>query len=306
MKIFAAASLLILISIVPLWGDCEQCCESCESCDWRFQEAQIELGYSVGKYISIDKNYSTIGLFVPLTSPDCYSTFLDVYGYRFNDGKWAASAGVGIRQDVSEFSTIGINAYYDYRRGEAKHNFNQIGIGIEWLNGCWDFRANGYLPISKKTQTSSFCNFDQLGDGFFATRRRIEYAYSGFDAEIGFPLLNYCDFNLYGAAGPYYYQRSHFNRFFGGYGRLELNWKSFLTFQVRMSHDKVYSTKVQGMIQISFPLDYFFSNSCRKEEECCQLIYPRVRRNGIILTDHCCDWTWNWDDRSDSQESSSH
>lgn len=290
MKNFVTLSLLVIFSIFHFW-DCSQV-----YCDSVFQETQIELGYTTGKFISIDKDYAEVGLFVPLSLPNCYSSFLDARGYRFKDGKWAASTGVGIRKNLSEFSALGINTYYDYRRGESKHNFHQIGLGFEWLNNCWDIRINGYLPISQKKQTSEFCVFDQLGDGFFATRRRIEYAYSGFDAEIGLPLLSYSDFNLYGAAGPYYHFRSHQNHFFGGHGRLELNWKSILSFQVRISYDKVYSTNVQGMIQISFPLDSFCSGLCGEDGRCHHLINQKVWRNGIILTDHCCDWTWNWDD----------
>lgn len=275
--------------------------------DWNsiFQESQIEFGYAAGKYISIDKNYAEIGLFVPFSLTDCDFSFIDARGYRFSNGKWASSLGFGIRNNISECSAIGVNAYYDYRRGESRNNFNQIGLGFEWLNCCWDFRINGYLPISRKVQTSQFCSFNQLGDGFFATRRRIEYAYKGFDAEIGVPLMCYGDFNLYGAVGPYYYSRTHRHHFIGGQGRLELNWKSILSFQVRISHDKVYSTHVQGLIQISLPLDFLCSGFCGNNRCCQDFINQRVRRNGIILTDHCCNWKWNWDDSSSEEDLSS-
>lgn len=258
-----------------------------------FQKTEIELGYYTGRFISIDEDYLEIGLFAPFYLSNCYTTFLDVHGYRFNDGKWASSAGLVIRQNLSEFSALGFNTYYDYRRGISRHNFHQIGLGFEWLKNCWDFRINGYLPVSQKTQTSNFCVFDQLGDGFFATSRRVEYAYNGFDAEIGMPLLSCCNFNLYGAAGPYYYMRSHQNHFWGGHGRLELDWKSIFYLQIRMSYDKVHSTNFQGVIQVSFPLDF-----CWKNCGCHGLMSKRVQRNGIILTDHCCDWTWNWDDKN--------
>lgn len=289
MKNFILSYLLNMLLISQIWADDSPSYDALHA-------TQIEFGYYTGKFISIDKDYGEAGLFAPLSLSNCYTPFLDIRGYRFNDGKWAASTGVGIRKNISEFSVVGINAYYDYRRGESKHNFHQIGLGFDWLNNCWDFRFNCYLPVCRKTQTSSFCVFDKLGDGFFATRRKIEYAYSGFDAEIGAPLWSYCDFNLYGALGPYYYLRSHQNHFLGGHGRLELDWKSMISFQVRMSYDKVYSTNVQGIIQISIPLDSFCS--CWENCECKQLMSQRVHRNGIILTDHCCNWTWNWDDKN--------
>lgn len=290
MKNFLILSLLTLFSIFHFWADCSQ------SCDSMFQGTQIEFGYNSGKFISIDKDYSEATLFVPLSLSNCYTSYFDARGYRFNDGKWAASTGVGIRKNLNEFSALGINTYYDYRRGESKHNFHQIGLGFEWLNNCWDIRINGYLPISHKTQTWNFCIFDQLGDDFFATRRRIEYVYSGFDAEIGMPLFSYCDFNLYGAVGPYYYLHSHQNHLWGGSGRLELDWKSIFSFQIRMSYDRVYSTNIQGTIAVSFPLEFVCSGLCRGNYGCHRLVSQQVRRNGIILTDNCCHWTWNWND----------
>lgn len=261
-------------------------------CRAHVQDIQFVAGDYAGKYISIDRGYVEAGLFAPVLLSNCYTPFFDVRAYRFNDDRWAASAGFGIRRQLSEVSALGINAYYDYRRGEAKHNFHQIGVGLEWLS-CFDLRVNGYLPILRKTQLSEFCVFDQLGDGFFATRSRNEFSYSGFDAEVGKSLWHCRDLNLYGAAGPYYYRSSHHKRFWGGYGRLGLIWRSFLSLQIRTSYDYLHSAKVQGIFQIFFPLEVF----CKGWESCgCRFIDQQVWRNRIILTDHCCNWTWNWDD----------
>lgn len=292
MRNLVVCCLLTLFSISSASADRFLCYD--DSC----QPMQIELSYSTGKFISIDEDYFEAGLFAPLSLSNCYTPFFDLRGYRFNDGKWAGSAGFGIRKNFTDYSALGINAYYDYRRGESKHNFHQIGLGFEWLNDCWDIRINGYLPVSQKTQTSIFCVFDKLGDGFFATQRKVEFVYSGFDAEIGMPLFSYCDFNLYGAAGPYYYLRSHQNHFWGGYSRLELDWNSILSLEIRLSYDKVYSTNVQGIFQVSFPLDFFCSGCCGETLGCHRLSDQQTRRNGIILSDHCCNWRWNWDDKN--------
>lgn len=286
----------VLFSLLTMVSSLQSCVDGSPSYINIFHETQLEFGYNTGKFISIDKDYSEASIFVPMSLSNCYTPFLELHSYRFNDGKWAASTGVGIRKNLTEFSVLGINVYYDYLRGESKHNFHQIGLGLEWLNDCWDIRINGYLPVSQKTHKSAFTIFDQFDDGFFATRRKIEYAYSGFDAEIGVPLLRYCNFNLYGAAGPYYFLNFHQNHFVGGYGRLELDWNSVLSLQIRMSYDKVYSTNIQGIIQFSLPLDFFCSCSCSENCGCHCSINQQVRRKGIILTDHCCNWTWNWDD----------
>lgn len=257
-------------------------------------ESNIKASYTTGKYINIKDDYLNIGTFSPIFSSDDRILFLDAQGYRFNNGKWAASIGLANRIRLSESSSVGFNLYYDYRRGISTNNFHQAGFGVEWLNDCCDMRINCYLPVSKKTRKTSLCSFDQLGDGFFATRRKIEFAYTGFDAEAGCLLGSYCEFTLYGSLGPYYYQRTHQNHFWGGHCRFEITWKSLLSLQARVSYDRVNSTNVQGLIQISLPLEFFNPSSCTS---CCLTNQP-VQRNGIILTDHCCNWTWNWNDKN--------
>ena len=289
MKTIILVTLLALITTI--YGDCSLYVRP----NPYWSDAHLELGYSAGKFISIDKDYAEIGLFNPIDLSCCWVPFIDARGYHFNDGKWAASAGGGIRTSLSNCSVLGINTFYDYRRAHIERDFHQIGVGLEWLNNCWDFRINGYLPISKKTQTKT-CVFNELGDGFFAKRQKREFAYSGFTSEIGVPLINNCDFNFYAALGPYYFFRSHQNHFWGGYGRLELNWKSILSLQVRASYDRKHHTRVQGIIQFYIPFDFFCCSSCDDCCNCRDLLLQPVRRNGIILTDNCCNWKWNWDD----------
>jgi hypothetical protein len=263
------------------------------------ENVQFEVGYATGKFISIDKDYAEIGAFAPVIIDDRWAPFVDARGYRFHDGKWAASAGLGLRRNLSECcecSALGVNLYYDYRRGLARTNFHRVGFGLEWLNSCWDARVNGYFPVWRRTQTASTCVFDQIGGGFFATRRKLDFAYTGFDAEVGAPLFNYCDINLYGAAGPYYFYRTHHHHFWGGYGRLELDWKTYLSLEGRVSYDHVHHTQAQGLVRLSVPLDFFYSSCGRCECECDWLLIQPVRRIGILLTDHCCDWKWNWRD----------
>lgn len=257
---------------------------------------RFQLGYSVGKFISIDQDYAKTGLFIPLNISPHWTSFIDVNAYRFNDCRWASSDGLGIRRIISESSLIGVNAYYDYRRGEARHNFHRIGLGFEWLNTCFDVRINGYLPVGNKTQTSSFYSFNNIGGGFFATRRKIEYAYRGFDAEIGLPFWNQCDSSLYISGGPYYYFRHRIQHFWGGFGRLMLNWNSMISVELRASYDRVYSAHFQGCVQLSIPFDFFCPSTCGKSR-CDWFLTQPTRRNGIIQTDHCCNWTWNWNDK---------
>lgn len=252
-------------------------------------QPELELSYAVGDFIAIKHNYAGIGLLYPLSNLH-YNPFIDLHGYRLDNGKWAGSFGVGFRTDFNDCSVIGANIYYDYRRGNHKRSFNQIGIGAEWLTDCWDIRINGYIPVGTRVHKEN-CRFVDYGDDFFAFRWDSEFAYTGIDAEIGAPIKRWCDVEIYGAAGPYYYERCSYRCFWGGYARLEANWKSILSMQVRVSYDHVYRTNVQGVFKLSLPFDWFCSNSCCNP---CPSTWKKVYRNDMILTDHCCKWKWNW------------
>lgn len=252
---------------------------------------QLSAGYATGRFISIDRDYAKIGLFSPLLCCDQTVFFADGRGYRFNDGKWAASGGLGLRKEFCDCGVVGINAYYDYLRGCAKNNYNQIGVGLEWLHECWDARINGYLPINTKTQLCKHCVFDHIGNGFHASKRHVEFVYKGLNAELGVALIKHPNGTLYTAAGPYYYHTTY-HRFWGGYARVEFDWKSYFTTEVRVTYDDVYKWNVQGFAQISIPFSLFCLPNC-----CCSdLFFQPVRRNDMILTDRCCRWKWNWQD----------
>ncbi|MDE3045922.1 MAG: inverse autotransporter beta domain-containing protein [Verrucomicrobiota bacterium] len=62
---------------------------------------------------------------------DSHPPFLDARGHVFDNGKWAANAGVGLRT-LKGTRAYGINAYYDYRNTGRFHS-NQIGAGLESL-----------------------------------------------------------------------------------------------------------------------------------------------------------------------------
>lgn len=261
-----------------------------------FENTRISFEYNFGNFISIDKDYAEIDLFMPFTLHN-WITILDVHTYYFKNNKWGASGGVGIRKYIGDKSLIGTNLFYDYLEGwKTRDNFHRIGIGLEWLKGCWDFRVNGYFPIDKKIHSSNFISFE-LGDTYSATSEKLEFAYTGFDAEIGISIYERRNFNLYVAAGPYYFYRTHFEHFFGGYGRLKLDWKSIISLEGRISYDHVYKTNIQGIIRISIPFDFLYFRS-KSQCECNWSSTQPIYRNGVILRSSCCNWTWNWDDKN--------
>jgi hypothetical protein len=259
-------------------------------------EAEFDLGYTVGKYINIGE-HAEIGAFIPFELCSPYQFFIDGRGYRFNGGKWATSAGVGIRSIFFDCDVLGVNAYYDYRRGKAQGDFQQVGIGGEWLTNWLEFRINGYIPVGSKMHKGHFHSFD-LGDGYLATRQQHQFAFGGFDAEIGLPYINYYGLGFYGGIGPYFYGKEHHDHFWGGFARFEMDWRSILYAEVVYSYDKIHTSNVQGVFRFSIPLNFFCdSYNCDPYDSCGDLLTNRVHRSGIILLDNSCHWTWNWNDK---------
>lgn len=256
-----------------------------------FIDTQLQLTSAVGKFISIDKDYSQIALFAPLAFFSKYKIFLDLQAYRFSKGKWASSVGFVFRKPIDSYRVLGINTYYDYRQGEYNKKFYRLGLGIEWLANCFDLRFNGYLPIGRYIEHPPTHLYTYPGD-YFAIFQRVQSAYQGCDVEISRSLYRYCDLNLYGAIGPYYFYVKRFSHFWGGQAKLELSWRSLLSLQLRTSYDCVYHGKTQGCLEFNIPLDLFcFKNLIFSEiNKWMQL----VKRNGIILLYHRESWIWNW------------
>ena len=180
---------------------------------------------------------------------------LDLRGHRFDNAKFATSAGyVGrfIPDKASSFRHIlGANIYYDFRQGSfgAFHR-----SGLELLGRRWDFRANGYVPLST-TALIKNCVFDDYIGDYVVTKRRIEFISYGYNVEIGYLAVRTDPFLLYGAASLYYLSGRGIERERrGGRFRIRPQYKSYFALEFSVSHDSVYETVYQAEVIISLPL----------------------------------------------------
>lgn len=252
---------------------------------------RVEAAGAVGQFIGQDKKYAEIGLFTGPAPFNDWFLFADLRGYWLQKNRPAASAGVGVRWLDSNSQRIwGGNVYYDYM--EAKHGgFNQIGIGLESLGTCLDFRINGYLPLDH-SKRSSFTNTFYPG-GFVYRSQENEFSYKGIDAEVGYHIWENCNFGVYGAVGPYYYHDKGLPNIYGGQLRLEFSFLDYIRLEGRFSDDNHYHAQVQGKLVVSIPLDELLSCFCEKDR--CRAFYSQpVRRNGLAFFKRCCNASWNW------------
>lgn len=256
-----------------------------------FSDARLEVGYSFGRFIGIDSEYGELDLFVPAVFCDRWELFLDARGYYFTRSRWAGSVGVGFRAFSCEDHIFGLNVYYDYLQGKPRGHFNRVGFGVEWLGFCWDLRGNVYIPVGSEVAFGSSTVFTDVTGRYHVTQTEAEVEIGrGFDFEIGAPLFCWRHFRLYGAAGPYYYDRDRVSDIWGGYARLELTVYDYFTFRVRTSYDHVFRSRTQGSIFLTLPFDLLCCwQRCR---DCCRELLTRpVYRDPIIFKQDSCCWS---------------
>jgi hypothetical protein len=271
----------------------------------------LNLSYTFGRSLGYQKGYVSFGGLIFPEFPSCQSNhfFFDAKGLFFDHDKWGGSLGFGSRCYLSDKWILGLNAYYDYRLFRDC-DFNQLGLGFELLGSCTEFRINGYIPVGKKT-FNHFCFFEYPDGGYWASRQERIYAWYGIDAEMGSWLIpsSYCNgFGLYVAAGSYYYWRQHPHDFchdkkhhtVGGRARLLATVGDFLKLSTTATYDATWNTRIEGKVEVAFPLDYIYSlfnrvcvtpcSSCFLDPIFTQPIY----RHDPIVVSKSCNWTWNW------------
>ncbi|MBS0619962.1 MAG: right-handed parallel beta-helix repeat-containing protein [Verrucomicrobia bacterium] len=202
--------------------------------------------------IGYKDGYTTLeGFFAPDPSQWKVTPFLDVRGHIFDNGKWAANAGAGLRVLWGN-RAYGINSYYDYRNTNRFHS-NQIGIGLETLGQLFDLRINGYLPVGAKTSSPYDATFARFSGNYMLVSEKIQSAMKGADAELGFHFGKFESFDFYAAAGPYYFIGKHDPATWGGKARISCTFKDILTLEISDSYDGTFHNKFQGQIALSFP-----------------------------------------------------
>ncbi len=218
--------------------------------------SRAAIGYRGPKGLGYDHGYATFSTFLSPSGERPFQPFIDLRGHVFNDGRWAANAGLGGRFALDK-AVLGLNAYYDFRDTKQLGGQNQVGGGFEVLSQWVDFRVNGYVPVGKTTGKECPC-FDHFACNSAFARQVVRASLADIDAEIGFdvPRLKYVD--LYFAVGPYYlFEKTVCDYSLGGEwgGRARVSLKVYdgVTLGGDITYDPIFNTKAQGWITLSFP-----------------------------------------------------
>jgi len=278
-------------------------------CDRGPHPSRVAMRHIEGGGIGYNEGYSTLEGFFSLSN-SLIVPFIDLRGHIFNDGKYAANAGLGIRRCLNQ-TVLGINAYYDYRNTRHQ-NYNQVGFGLEVLGTRWEGRANGYLPVGRKksspfdkrTETSSSSTslkFDSFNDHHLllssittvttTEKERVEFAMKGVDAEIGCHIFRKKNFDLFLGIGPYYFKGSFDKKALGGKARLTGNFSEYFYLTGIYSNDSLFHSRIQGEAGINIPfgrrkrIKKSENVSCRDAFALRQRLSEPVWRQEIIAVD---------------------
>jgi len=89
-----------------------------------------------------------VDLFAPLYQNNDTLLFGNAIGALDSDSSDGANFGGGIRHIVDGSYILGAYGYFDWLHSANSNSFYQVSGGVEAMTADWDFRLNGYLPIT--------------------------------------------------------------------------------------------------------------------------------------------------------------
>ncbi len=173
---------------------------------------------------------------------------------------WSVSLGMGYRQIVNNTAILGGYVLGGYNKTATDRSIWTINPGIEALGRVWEFRANGYIPISKKDWTTQgwadkFGNHDyimyqghSMYDAWFTYH---EEAGIGGDAEIGRTLFKVKNVLVKGYVNSYVFGMRHNDSLYGGGARVSVQPNTYLKLSVKGSYDNYAHTTVMVGVEVS-------------------------------------------------------
>lgn len=240
---------------------------------------RIEVSHIEGKGIGYLYGYTALGVeFAPYYEKGSILPIIDVEGLYFDNNNWGGNLGAIFRFIPETIPLMpGFNAFYAYRQGR-RGNYNFLGVGVELLSAIFDFRFNGYIPFGQRR--FSKIKKQKYEGGFVSEFQITEYAYSGFDAEVGALFFQKNDFFLYAAAGPFYVSGELGSQGWGVQARLQPQYSDYVSVDLSMNNSKVFGTIFSAELILSVPLYNFTSmkNRSGPGKITNRQIYQPVRR----------------------------
>lgn len=233
-------------------------------------------------------------ILLPLAGNNHTIFFLDGQAKTAFDTPWLASLGPGFRFMPSDQQILGAYVFVDRSVADNNNSFWFISPGIESLGRNWDFRANGYAPISSTRVLQSTGFADQFGNynyvqfqghnQFDALVNNYKEVGWGADVELGrrIPFFK----NMHVFLGGYHFDFEHASVINGISGRLEYPINSLITLNVRNTYDNEQHDTIEAGLQFTlggvnhFPQDPDQPVSARIEDPIPRFMATLDKGNG--------------------------
>ena len=158
---------------------------------------------------------------------------------------WSGSLGAGYRQILGQNWVLGAYVLGGYTKTPTDHGILFANPGLEVLGKVWDFRVNGYIPVSKsKWETQGWA--DDFGNNNYVTYQgHDEYdawfiyhetAGAGGDAQVGRKLFTIKNTLVKGYLDGYYFSEGSNNAVRGGGVKITAQPYSYLKFSLSDSY----------------------------------------------------------------------
>ncbi len=139
-------------------------------------------------YGSDDSSRGEVTIFQPLGQTASSLFFADLRGKFFEEDTQEGNIAVGYRRMLTSGWNLGIWSGLDVRSTDTDNKFWQASGGIEALSERWDFRANGYVPLTGPKTSPSLAEVSLTGNSIFMIGGE-EVPLYGVDGEIGFKVF---------------------------------------------------------------------------------------------------------------------
>jgi hypothetical protein len=237
-----------------------------EWCESPYHEMHASIRHNEANGIGYKEGYTTLEAFGIYDGwGSGFMPFVDLRGHVFNNGKLAGNVGIGERTLFDSINhTFGSYLYYDVRRVGHHLTVNQLSPGIELVGERMEYRINGYFPLGKNKGNKFGYAFDKFTGNNILLKFKQNQAMMGGDAEVGVHIPQNTTYDVYAAAGPYYFHSSNASAW-GGKARLLGRYKEYVTLEVAYSYDKLFRNVVQGSIAFTVP----FGGKLQRCGKCC-------------------------------------
>ena len=206
-----------------------------------------------------DRGDTSFNLFWPFeANGDNKFLFLDARALISDHGRGGTSLGLGYRSHNEQLDRIfGLSGWYDWDNSHFR-SYRQAGVSFESLGQFFDFRFNGYFPLTTEYHTvhdsTDLANPYFGGFNVLVDRTRVfESNYRGIDTEVGGPLPVLGRFGARGYIGLYHWSSETDEDTTGWKARIDTPVTDDVMVGVSVSDDKVFGTNTWLNIVLTLP-----------------------------------------------------